>query len=161
MKLRHIEVHCIEHRNHSTSPTLIYIYIFLLLLLLLLLLLPHCTGCKILVSQLGMEHMFSAVEARNPKHWTIREFLVFICKVTGLSSRSLHSSATEILENSKPCWIFSVRFAFFLSWNITIPNLQFPQMQSRANYIYQGSGDSKQDDTHKAHLIPWMESNEQ
>ena len=28
MKLRHIEVHCIEHRNHSTSPTLIYIYIY-------------------------------------------------------------------------------------------------------------------------------------
>ena len=131
----------------------IYIYIFFFL--------PHCAGCKILVSQPGIEHMFSAAEARNPKHWTIREFLVFICKVTGLSSRSLHSSATEILENSKPCWIFSVRFAFFLSWNITVLNLQFPQMQSRANYIYQGSGDSKQDDTHKAHLIPWMESNEQ
>ena len=29
MKLRHIEVHCIEHRNHSTSPTLIYIYIYI------------------------------------------------------------------------------------------------------------------------------------
>ena len=124
---------------------------------------PHHAACRILVPWPGIEPTPSAVKVWSPNHWTSREFPVFIFKMTGLSSWSLsllqlkYSRILNLVEYS----LWGLRFSSPEILLLNNPKPSFSPNTNRTNYIYQGSGDSKQDDTHKAHLIPSIKSNEQ